>query len=319
MPATSNDKLYRVAAGAVALAAASVAFVVLCRTTPDELRADAAGTDVRGVEAKTAELADCEARGRLLQRQLGTPGETLVTPPFVMSGNLTMDRMNDAYRQVVSPTCQALQALYFDRQPSQPVAVFLYSDESSYRQAAERLFLDRNVSRFGYYKPGRRALLVNLAEGASSLRHELTHALMAVDFPTAPAWLKEGMASMYEAGVMDLATDPPGIAGGANWRLAILQRAIASGSREPLAQLVQRKTLHESNEAVNFAHAQALCLFLEQRELMTRCYRLVRNGAPADPTGLKTLDLLLPGFSSGNVDREFCRWAKAQIVSPASN
>ena len=75
----------------------------------------------------------------------------------------------------------------------------MFTTEAAYREAAEQLFFDRDVSRFGYYKPGRQAILVNLAEGDGALFHELTHVLMDADFPNAPHWLQEGLATLHEA------------------------------------------------------------------------------------------------------------------------
>ena len=37
-----------------------------------------------------------------------------------------------------------------------------------------------------------------LATGGGTLSHELTHALMEADFPNAPGWISEGLASLHE-------------------------------------------------------------------------------------------------------------------------
>ena len=101
--------------------------------------------------------------------------------------------------QTVQPVCDALLASYFRQLPDRPVTILMFATEAAYRRAAEQLFFDRRVSRFGYYKPGRRTVLVNLAEGDGGLLHELTHVLMDADFPNAPLWLQEGLATLHES------------------------------------------------------------------------------------------------------------------------
>lgn len=50
----------------------------------------------------------------------------------------------------------------------------------------------------GYHLPYDKSVMVWLASGGGTLSHELIHALIEVDFPSAPGWLEEGIASLYE-------------------------------------------------------------------------------------------------------------------------
>ena len=142
--------------------------------------------------------ASCRERADRLRRQLGEPCAVASRPPFVLAGDSPVSVLNGRYAAVIQLTCEILNRRYFRALPDEPIAVLMFSDETAYRHFAERLFFDRHVSRFGYYKPGRRTILVNLAEGEGAIRHELVHALMDFDFPDAPPWIQEGIATLYE-------------------------------------------------------------------------------------------------------------------------
>ena len=141
----------------------------------------------------------CHERAARLPQQLNQPVQTIVRPPFVLAGDLSETELQAKLEAAIQPVCEALLASYFRKLPDRPVLILMFTTEAAYRRAAEQLFFDRDVSRFGYYKPGRQAILVNLAEGDGALFHELTHVLMDADFPNAPQWLQEGLATLHEA------------------------------------------------------------------------------------------------------------------------
>jgi len=63
---------------------------------------------------------------------------------------------------------------------------------------------------------------MNIATGGGTLVHEMTHALMAPDFPQAPIWISEGLASLYE----QCRVEKQSLKGDPNWRLPELKRAL---------------------------------------------------------------------------------------------
>ncbi len=77
--------------------------------------------------------------------------------------------------------------------------VWLFTDEKPYAEHSLRIYGDKDVSVYGYYKPDKRVLVMNIGTGGGTLVHELTHALAAFDFPGQPDWFNEGLASPLRA------------------------------------------------------------------------------------------------------------------------
>jgi hypothetical protein len=249
--------------------------------------------------------ATCRERADALQRRIGEPCATASYPPFVLAGNSGVSALDSAYVTLIQPTCELLNRRYFRFVPDEPIAILMFSDEVAYRRIAERLFFDCQVSRFGYHKPGRRAVLANLAEGDGTLRHELVHALMDFDFPDAPAWLQEGMATLYEATQLSHHGTLEPVA---NWRLAVVCRHLDAGHHPNLSRLVALPCLQGPMEAVNYALARYFCLFLHRRSLLGRVYRTMRRSTGTDPTGQKVLMTVLSCANWQQMDATFRDW-----------
>jgi peptidoglycan hydrolase-like protein with peptidoglycan-binding domain len=125
--------------------------------------------------------------------------------------------------------------------------------------------------------------------GYGTLLHEMIHALIAADFPNAPAWLNEGLASLYERtqwSNSQLHALP-------NWRMDGLRES----NMPSLADLVQQASeigLH-SHE---IAAIRLLFLYLDQQNLMDDLYLLAKQGSP-DFTlsqGVTSLGLMEAGW-----------------------
>jgi hypothetical protein len=200
-----------------------------------------------------------------------------------------------------------MAATYFAALVSEPVTILLWASEERYRAGAERLFGDRDVSRYGYYRPHLRVLLVNIERGPDALLHELTHALMAFDFPAAPEWLGEGLASLHES--VEIHDDERGLVGLANWRLPTLQQAIRQRRLRSLRDLLAAADFHGQEELLNYAQARYFCMYLQDRGLLAQCYRSCRGCASVDPIGRDIVAGLFPGRTWEQIDADFQAWA----------
>ena len=226
--------------------------------------------------------AACDESAAYWRRQLGAEGRALARPPFVLAGTLDESELHGWYEQTIRPAARAMAAQYFERPPDRPVAILLFPDEAAYRAQAERLFGDRAVSRHGYFRPHLHTLVVNAASGRSALLHELTHALMAFDFPDAPLWLREGLASLHED--CRIEAHPPRIVPLPGARRETLQRALADGRLPSLKVLLRASRFDGAERAVDYALARHFCRFLDQHGALPSVYRAVRaqRGGPAD-------------------------------------
>lgn len=256
--------------------------------------------------------AACQEQAAELGLRCDAAWPILVRPPWVLAGDLTRDELVRKYDATLAPAYRALQHEYLSTTPDRPITVLLFSTEAAYRRAAERLFDDRRVSRFGYFKPGRRTMLINLAEGNGGLLHELTHAGLACDFPAAPAWLDEGLASLHETCQVQADDFGTQLRGLPNWRLGVLRRELALGAEPDLQILLAARDLNGPREAVLYAQARGLCLWLQSQGLLREAYRQVRARQAADPQGAATLRDLVPARAGKNLESRFSDWLRAQ-------
>jgi hypothetical protein len=83
-----------------------------------------------------------------------------------------------------------------------PVDVCLFENTDEYQDFLHRaLGPDNHEGPLGVYWRYRRAVIANLSTPLGNLRHELAHALIADAFGHLPAWLDEGLASLYNEAI----------------------------------------------------------------------------------------------------------------------
>lgn len=251
----------------------------------------------------------CLSSSLALKGQLGSECSVVVHPPFVIGGDMTPQELNRWYRRTIRPTSIAMQDEYFVTQPDEPIRLLLFKNAESYEQYGHSLFGDRYLSVYGYFRPAERTLLVNVGTGSGSLVHELTHALMEDDFPTAPPWLQEGLASLHEHATVIRDADQHRLRGKLNWRLHRLQTAMAHGQLEPIQSILTTDSLRNHQEPLNYACARYLCLYLQENDLLGTFYHAFRDhGVQTDPTGRETLKSLLGEARFASLDRDYKRW-----------
>jgi hypothetical protein len=177
-----------------------------------------------------------------------------------------------------------------------PVDLVLFAEDDAYQAIA--LGYARVPAGQGFYRPDARVAAVNLARGRGNLRHELVHPLIVDDFPQIPAWLNEGIASMYggarvRQGMLMFV---------ANYRLHDLQLAIDARTlpgRNRLA-FAGRAELYGPDGATYYAVSQHVVLFLERVGKLDAYYRMVRANPSVRGAALASA-----------VDwRRFVRWAR---------
>ncbi len=220
--------------------------------------------------------AQCERMRDHLRGLLGDHRAAIVREPLVITGDLPAAELQRLYRETIGPCAQAMAARLFDASPSEPVAVVLFADQAAYERHARALLGRERVSPHGHYRPHLRTIVVSVARGDRALRHELTHALMAFDFPEAPSWLSEGIAALYETSAV--AVKPPRITGLADVRLRRLQEAILENRLRPLPELIRPGGFEEGSARLNYAHARYLAMLLQDRGALAEYYRALRDG-----------------------------------------
>ena len=215
----------------------------------------------------------------------------VIARPFVVIGDESLTTVERRAERTVRWAVERLKQDFFRHDPTAIVDIWLFKDKTSYEHHTKLLFGRRPHTPFGYYSPRDRALVMNISTGGGTLVHEIVHPFVAADFPKCPAWLNEGLGSLFEqCGERD-----GRIRGETNWRLRGLQRAIAAERVPSFAALCSTSTheFYQEDPGTNYAQARYLCYYLQEKRLLRTYYHRFRETHERDPTGFVTLQSVL--------------------------
>lgn len=210
---------------------------------------------------------------------------------------------------------KALEAYFngrFARRPARAVAVLLFDSAPPYRAYCEARWGEPCPSPFGFYASDSRTVVMNAGPGIGTLTHELVHPIVETDFPGAPDWINEGLASLYEAFSMP---KPGDIRGHKNWRHPALLAALSSRKGREHANLPALFTMSDrefrgDREALNYASARYFCQWMDGQKKLWPFYQAWRDGHEHDPTGEKAF-LATMGKGPADLDAEWAAWVRA--------
>lgn len=218
--------------------------------------------------------------------ELGPNAQTLVVEEvFVLASPPGFDLAGSA--ALIRRTLAAYFHDRFGRRPDKPLTVFLFPNAGSYGAFCAQRFHEPCISPFGFFHPEPRFIVMNTGPGLGTLTHELVHPIVEADFPRAPTWLDEGIASLFEAPVLP---HPGEIHGVKNWRHPRLMAALASKKDRhkvslPALFAMSDEVFRGADEALHYAIARTFCLWLDRRGLLFPFYQAFRDGVTNDPTG----------------------------------
>lgn len=278
---------------------ASIAGLVLTvligpRSRPPAQRGSEPGAPAVSVtELESAPEDDFTAHVEQLKKKLPSPDFSIVIQrPFVVVGDEPEAIVREHSERTVKWAVDKLKQDYFTRDPNEILDIWLFKDSASYERNAVALFGSKPTTPYGYYSSTHKALVMNISTGGGTLVHEIVHPFIEANFPTCPAWLNEGLGSLYEqCGEVD-----GHIHGYTNWRLPGLQTSIKAGTVSSFKKLLSMDTrafYDDDDRGTNYAQARYLCYYLQQKGLLTKFYREFHNHHKSDPTGYKSLQRVL--------------------------
>jgi len=277
---------------------------VLAQNGQAQRSAANAGRATAPASYPSAKLRDaCRTEAAAMAKRLDETFHFVIEPPFVVLGNMSSERLSAHMKGSVQAPSEAMWASYFRKKPTEPIIVLLLDDEKSYRLWAKKLFGDTDVSHFGYFKRSQRTLVMNIATGGGTLVHELTHALMAYDFPDVSDWFNEGLSSLHEQ--CNIQRDR--VVGLVNWRLPGLQKAVKDKTLRPLRELVSRDDFYGQQMGVNYAHARYFCMYMQERGLLKDFYACYRDHAKGEDAAVAAIQKTF-GTGIDKVEPEFLQW-----------
>ena len=227
-----------------------------------------------------------QLRKKLRAKRLGDM-TVRIEDPFVVVGNGTEA---DVARSAgtVRWAADRLERDFFAKRPGRILDVYLFDDAASYERGVLALTGERPTTPYGFYSRANGGLFMNIATGGGTLVHELVHPYVEADFTDAPAWLNEGLGSLFEQ-----SADKGGrIVGLTNWRLSGLQERIADGGAMPTFEQLARmsdRAFYGAGSGTHYAMARYLMYYLQEQGKLVTFYKQFRAARDKDPSGYATL------------------------------
>src|SRR4029077_20064133 len=133
---------------------------------------------------------------------------------------------------------------FFSQRPNKIIDIYLFHDADSYDSGVKLLTGEAPSPQDGFYEKQHEAMFMNIATGGGTLVHEIVHPFVEADLPNAPAWLNEGLGSLFEQ-----SGEREGhIVGFPNWRLPGLKKAIEKGTVPSISELAHTTSTQFYNE-----------------------------------------------------------------------
>lgn len=235
-------------------------------------------------------------------------GATPVADNFILVGNRGTI---ESSRGFVERVLAALLNGRFEKGVRRPIAVYLFPEGGSYEAYCHRTWNAACISRFGFFEPSDYKLVMNIGLGIGTLSHEMVHPIMAEDFPGAPTWLNEGIASLFEAPVMPRAGE---IHGAKNWRHPRLLAALGASKERGTTTLsglfgLSDEAFRAEAEDLHYAMARYFCQWMDQNGKLWEFYHRYRDNAQGDPSGEKAFTEVT-GTSLESAQGEWSRWVR---------
>jgi hypothetical protein len=184
--------------------------------------------------------------------------------------------------QVIADTTRRFGIAKGDPHPI--VTLCLFPDLASYKQVAGRF--GPLPSEWGFYLPTVRIAFANIGASIGNLRHELAHPMIDDDFPTIPAWVSEGIGSLYGTSrwVGDSRPDKGRFEWLVNYRLRDLQKALAANTLPTFAELAAStsREVHGPDGMTYYAYGRYVLLYAEQRNVLGKLYNELRAAPKTD-------------------------------------
>lgn len=252
--------------------------------------------------------ADLEDRRAKLTKTLGPKVKFLVVEDvfLLVSPSGTLGRSTDIAKM-------AIAAYYngrFAARPARALSILLFESAPPYEAHCKLRTGEACGTPFGFYVAADRTIVMNAGPGLGTLTHELVHPIVEADFPKAPDWINEGIASLYEGFAF---LKPGEIRGTKNWRHPALAVALRTKTGKPTLPSLFAMSDGEfrgEHEGLNYATARYFCQWLESQGKLWAFYQAWRDGYATDPTGVAAFTKTM-GKSPADLDAAWTAWVLA--------
>jgi hypothetical protein len=226
--------------------------------------------------------------------------------PWVIATDLPAHKAEHFLEGTIGTYAAQIQRqLFRKRARSKPAKVLLFKDRNSYERGCKKLFAKMPDTPYGFYSRLHNSLAMNIGTGGGTLLHEMVHAMAEEDFPTIPAWLNEGIGSLYEASDM---TDSGSVIGIKNWRINELIPAIKGRYATSLEDLLQQSDaqFYGDNSTLNYAVSRYLMQYLQDQGKLEQFYGRIRDRSDAD--AIASLRAVFGNQSLSDIESAYHKW-----------
>jgi hypothetical protein len=255
---------------------------------------------------------DRERRARVAKEELGGKAlVAMVSDVFVVVGPPGSQGLFDQSVALMRSSMSGYMNGRFGKKPARAITVYLFPNGPSYESFCTKRYSAPCIAHFGFYQPGDRYMVMNIGLGLGTLTHEIVHPLVEADFPGAPTWLNEGIASVFEQPVI---VRPGEIHGAKNWRHPRLKRALTTQERDK-ARLdalfgMSDEAFRAESEDLHYAMARYVCQWLDDKGKLWPFYQRWRDTVADDPTGAKAFTSVV-GLAPADAHVVWSKWALA--------
>jgi hypothetical protein len=228
--------------------------------------------------------------------------------PWVIATDLPANKSEHFLEGTIATYAAQIQRQLFRKQArSKPAKVLLFKDRNSYERGCKKLFAKMPDTPYGFYSRLHNSLAMNIGTGGGTLLHEMVHAMAEEDFPTIPAWLNEGLGSLYEASDM---RENGTVIGVKNWRYNELLPAINGKYATSLENLLKQtdNEFYGPNSTLNYAVSRYLMQYLQEEGKLETFYTRIRDRT--DPNPAATLKAIFGNQSLDQIESNYHKWIK---------
>lgn len=256
--------------------------------------------------------ADRRRRVQAAKTELGSSAvTTVVSDVFVVIGPPGGKGAYDPSVALMKSAMAGFLNGRFGRSPAAAISVYLFPSSEPYEAFCKKQYGAPCIAHFGFYSPSDRYMVMNIGLGVGTLTHEIVHPLVEADFPKAPTWLNEGIASVFEQPQIPKAGE---IHGGKNWRHPRLVKALTTREREEarLDRLFGMSDIdfRDNREDLHYAMARYACQWLDSRGKLWAFYQRWRDDVANDPTGEKSFAAVV-GMTPSAAHAAWSKWTLA--------
>ena len=213
----------------------------------------------------------------------------ILSKPFVIITDINSSDTQNETNEIVQLSVKTFKGLFFKNNPKNITDIWILKDRESYIKF-NHAFLNSTErdAVAGYYTKDKDALVLDITTGIGTIIHEMVHAFMDNNFPDAPVWFEEGLASLYEGTIMD----DKGLKGDLNWRLPWLKENIQAdklGSFKMLSDANVSAFYEDNHVSINYAQSRYLFYYLQEKGLLLEYYKTALANIKDDPTSYKSL------------------------------